>query len=173
RVPHVPRNGRIHILDGDTSTIGRVVERDVVLQRIGARDVIVVAVLPAPHYPAGLVLPSGDRLEANLDEAVLHRRLRQDAPGERAAARLLQHVGLARRARVLAHGPLRTALAGDALLPSARQCAGFVPVEIDRLRGSGARSENREGGDAGFFHDGSFPAHSRSQSRTWTPHAAS
>src|SRR6266705_2816108 len=48
RVPLVLRHRRVDILDGVTSSVLRVVERNVVLQGVGSRDVIVVAVLPSP-----------------------------------------------------------------------------------------------------------------------------
>ena len=46
------------------------VEHHVVLERVGARHVIVVAVLPSPNHAAGLVFLAGDRLELHLHEAV-------------------------------------------------------------------------------------------------------
>ena len=100
-----------------------VVERDVVLERVGARDVVVVAVLPAPHDAARLVLAPGDRLELHLDEAVGERRALQHAPREGAAARLLEHVGRARRGGVGLDGPARRAVAGDARSPAGGQRA--------------------------------------------------
>src|SRR5438552_10385442 len=55
-VPLVLRHRRVDILDSVTSSVLSVVERNVVLQRVGSRDVITVAVLPPPDQPARGVL---------------------------------------------------------------------------------------------------------------------
>ena len=55
--------------------IDGVINRDVVFQRIGSRDVIVVGVLEAPDQATGLVFFAGDRLELDFDEAVLQVRV--------------------------------------------------------------------------------------------------
>src|SRR5947208_12319840 len=98
---------RIDVLDGDAAAVCRVVKRDVVFKRVGARDVIVVAVLPAPHHPARLILLSAQRLEFHLDETVREGGVLFDAPWERAAPGLLQNVFPAGRRRVGADGPPR------------------------------------------------------------------
>src|SRR6266581_4063587 len=59
RVPDVPGHRRVDVLDRVAPSVLRVVEGHVVLERVGARDVIVVAVLPAPHEASGLVLAAG------------------------------------------------------------------------------------------------------------------
>src|SRR5262249_57227763 len=46
------------------------VEHDVVFERVGAGDVIVVGVLRAPDHAGRTVLGSGDSLELDLDKAV-------------------------------------------------------------------------------------------------------
>ena len=70
RVPLVARNGRINVVDGiSTSALG-VIERNVVFQRVGSRHVVVVAVLPPPYQPAGLILTPFKRLELDLCKAV-------------------------------------------------------------------------------------------------------
>src|SRR5262249_47310115 len=114
--------------------LARVVERDVVLERVRARDVVVVAVLPAPDHAACLVLAPGEGLELHLDEAVGERRVLLHAPGKRAAARLLDNVGRPGR---LGHGhdrPLRRPSPGDAGDPAGGQCAVFLLIEADRIR---------------------------------------
>src|SRR6185503_7864546 len=117
RVPGVLLYRRIDILDRDAPAVLGVVERDVVLEGVGAGDVVVVAVLPAPDHAARLVLAARDRLEAHLDEAVLELRPGQDAPRERAAAGLLEDVRPARRRWIRAHCPARRTVAGHALPP--------------------------------------------------------
>src|SRR5689334_290634 len=69
RMPLPRGDGRRHILDRGAAAILRVVERDVVLERIGAGDVVVVAVLPTPDDAAGLILLALERLEPHLHEA--------------------------------------------------------------------------------------------------------
>src|SRR6266853_6950727 len=55
RMPRVARYRRIDVLDRVAPSIHRVIERHIVLERVGASDVVVVAVLPAPDHPARLV----------------------------------------------------------------------------------------------------------------------
>src|SRR6476659_4407715 len=59
RMPLVPGDRRIDVLDRGPAPSLRVVQRDVVLQCVRARHVILVAVLPSPHEPAGLVFLAG------------------------------------------------------------------------------------------------------------------
>src|SRR6266508_6591026 len=87
RVPLVACDRRIDVFDRDAPTVARVIERDVVLERIRSRDVIVVAVLPAPHDAAGLIFGARNRLESDLDVAVGDRNVAPDAPREVAADR--------------------------------------------------------------------------------------
>src|SRR5205807_572933 len=117
RMPLILRHRRVDILDGVTSSVLRVVERNVVLQRVGSRDVIVVAVLPAPNQAAGGVLTAGNRLELNFDRAILDGAVALDAPRERSAPRLLEYVGRTRRRVVPFDRPPRRATASDAGLP--------------------------------------------------------
>src|SRR6266567_4976503 len=92
RMPLVLRHGRVDILDGVTSSVLRVVERNIVFQRVGSRDVIVFAVFPAPDHAACGILAARDRLELDFDGAVLDGRVALDAPRERSASRLLEYV---------------------------------------------------------------------------------
>src|SRR4029434_1955460 len=59
RMPGVARNRRIDVLERSATAVLRIVQRHVVLQRVGARNVVVVSVLPAPHQSTGLVLFAG------------------------------------------------------------------------------------------------------------------
>src|SRR5205085_760247 len=113
--------------------LARVVEGDVVLERVRARDVVVVAVLPAPDHAARLVLASRDGLELHLDEAIGERRVFLHAPGERAAARLLKDMGRARGLGIGDDRPLRRASPGNARDPAGGQCADVLSIEIDRI----------------------------------------
>src|SRR5207237_1201669 len=72
RVPLFGGDRRIDVLERLAAAGRGVVERDVVLEGVGARDVVVVAILPAPHHAARLVLASGLGPELDLDEAVGH-----------------------------------------------------------------------------------------------------
>ena len=69
-VPRGRSHWRIDVLDGLTTATLDVVQRDVVLQRIGAGDVIVVGAFPAPDDAACLVLPARQGLEPWFDIAV-------------------------------------------------------------------------------------------------------
>src|SRR5262245_16177260 len=92
RVPDVARYRRVDVLQGVAAAVRGVMELHMVLERVGAGHVVVVAVLPAPEDAAGLVLPALERLELDLDEAALERAPAQHAPRERAPSRLMQHV---------------------------------------------------------------------------------
>src|SRR3954462_14475822 len=151
-MPHVLRDRRVDVLYGDAASVRGVIKRDVVLERVGACHVVVIAVLPAPHHAARLILPARDRLEAYFDEAVLDRRAGKHAPWKGAARRLLQHVRLARGRLVRANRPEGGAMAGDALLPCRRQAARRIAVEVDGV-GDGRRSgENARHRNARLLH---------------------
>src|SRR5262245_47233319 len=110
RVPGVGRHRRVDVLDGVPLAAGGVVERHVVLERVRARDVVVVAVLPAPDDAARLVLPAAERLELDLHEAVGEGEVLLHAPGECSLTALLQDVRRARGSGVGRHGPARGSL---------------------------------------------------------------
>src|ERR1700682_137026 len=69
-VPLILRDRSIDVFDGIPAAVLRVVQRHIVLERVGPGDVVVVAILPAPHQAARGILLSGDRLELDLDRAV-------------------------------------------------------------------------------------------------------
>ena len=130
RMPDVGADRRIDVLDRDAAPVRGVVKRHVVLQRVGARDIIVVAVLPAPQHPARLVLLSAQRLEFHFDETARERNVLFDAPWKRAPSSLLQHVFPAGRRRVGADGPPRIAGTCYTRLPTLRECPGARAIEV-------------------------------------------
>src|SRR4029450_8464704 len=71
RMPLVGRHLQARPLLLGPAAVDRVVDGDVVLERVRSRDVVVVGVLRAPDQAAGLVLLAGDRLELHFDEPVL------------------------------------------------------------------------------------------------------
>src|ERR1700704_2281798 len=113
-MPLIAGDRRIDVLDGDASSRLRVVERNIVFQRVGARDVVVVAILPAPDDSCCLVFGAGNRPETHFDTAIGNRRACSDAPGKIAASALFQYVRLRRGgACVRLDGPAMSALTGD------------------------------------------------------------
>src|SRR6185436_20285262 len=88
------------------------VENDVVLERIGPDDIVVVGIPGAPYQTAGAILRARDRLEFHLDEAILD--VRSFFEGERIGGRtgLVEDLAL-RGSRLIAfHGPFGRAPAG-------------------------------------------------------------
>src|SRR5262252_7985934 len=134
RVPGIAGDGRVDVLERVAPSVRGVVERDVVLERVGARDVVVVAVLPAPHHSARLVFAAGDRLELHFHPAVGERHVGSHAPRKGAAAGLLEHVRPAGGRRVDLDDPSRRAAAGHAGLPARGNAADEVGVETGGLR---------------------------------------
>ena len=61
RMPDILRHRCVDVLERFAAAVLGVVERDVVLQRVGARNVVIVAILPAPDDAAGLILAAADR----------------------------------------------------------------------------------------------------------------
>src|SRR5205814_2541369 len=94
----------------------RVIDGDVVLQSICARDVVVVRVLPTPNETAGLIFPAGDRFELHLNIPVSQVGVVFEADWVRGLTRLLQDVRLAGGGGVLFYSPFR--------VPSSRLCCG-------------------------------------------------
>ena len=68
-VCQTPAHRSVDVADRPARAAPGVIERDVVLERVGTGDVVVVAVVPAPDDAAGLVLAARDRLQLDLDEA--------------------------------------------------------------------------------------------------------
>ena len=83
RMPSFGGHGCVNVLECDPASALGVVERNVVLERVGPRDVVAVAVFPAPHHAPGLVLLAAERLELHLDIAVLDQDVVQHAPRKR------------------------------------------------------------------------------------------
>src|SRR5262249_17793007 len=115
--------------------IDGVIDRDIVFQGIGPRDVIVVRVLEAPDQPAGLVFFAGDRLEFHFDEAVLQTRVILEADRKCRSAGLLQHVRFARRSFVLFDGPLRVTAAGLGGRPAGGHTTDGRAIEVINVSG--------------------------------------
>src|SRR5712671_2392248 len=153
RVPGVRGNRRVDILDRVAPPAGGGIERDVIFERVRAGDVVVVAVLPAPHYSARLVLAAFFRLELYLDETVGQRRSLLHAPRKRPFAALPQHVRRARRGSIRRHGPHRATPARDSACPAVGQRAGPILVEIVGFGERGARREDCQCGHYDSFHD--------------------
>jgi hypothetical protein len=63
RVPLVPRNVRINVADGDSTSFLDIIKRNVVFQRVGSRHIVVVAILPAAIRAPRLDLRSDDFCE--------------------------------------------------------------------------------------------------------------
>src|SRR5207247_10841567 len=106
-------------------SIHRVVDRDVVLKRIGARDVVVVWIFGPPDEAAGLIFPAGDGFELHFHETVFQARLILEADWVGSSTGLFQHVGRAGRGRIFFTGPLRVAGAGRGRGPAGRRRARF------------------------------------------------
>src|SRR5436189_5049800 len=70
-MPSVRCDRRIDILDRDSSTIGSVIERHVVLKRVGARHVVVYNVLPEPNDSTSLIFLSQIGADYHLDITVV------------------------------------------------------------------------------------------------------
>ena len=130
-VPLVGGYRSIDVLDRVPAAARRVVERNVVLQSIGPRHVVVVAILEAPDDAACAVLPTLHRLELHLHKSVGEGDVLLGAPRERALARLLQYVRFAGRGAVGLDCPLGRAAACDAAYPACRGRARRVLVEPD------------------------------------------
>src|ERR1039458_4282170 len=109
----------------------RLVEHDVVLQRVGAADVVVVLVHDAPDDAARLVFFAGQGLELHLHRAVFEGGIILDADGIRPLARLFQHVRFAGRGVVLLDAPFGRAGACQGADPMGWKCAGFSVIEAD------------------------------------------
>jgi len=152
RVPRVARDRRVHVLDRIAPAVRRVIQRDVVFERVRPRDVVVVAILAAPDHAARLVLLSLLRLELHLDEAVRDRSAFLHAPRKRAGSALPQHMRRARRGRIGIDRPSRAALAGDPARPAGWDRARALLVEILGFGKSRRSRKHRHRNDSGLFH---------------------
>src|SRR5581483_507678 len=144
-VPGVQGHRDFGTLELGAFALERVIDGDVVLQRVGAGDVVIVAVLPTPDQAARLVFLSGNGLEPDLNEAVGERNIRLYAPGIGAFAGLLENIRLAGGGGVRLDGPMGVSLAGDASHPAVRYRSGPGVVEIHGF-GMGANRKCGAGG---------------------------
>ena len=131
-MPLVRRNRQVRSLLLGPPAVDRVVDRDVVLECVGARDVVVVRVLRAPDDAARLVLFAGDRLELDLHETVAQIGAVFQTNRIRRLSRLLQHVRSARCRVVADHCPFRGARAGLRGRPTGWCVFDIVLIECGR-----------------------------------------
>ena len=111
----------------------RVVNANVVFERVGARDVVVVGILRPPNDAARLIFLARDGLELHFDEAVLETRIVLEADRIRGFAGLLEHVWFTRRGVVLFDCPLGFAFAGFGRGPAGRRLAWPCVIEVNPL----------------------------------------
>src|SRR5437660_1573086 len=140
-VPHAGGDLAVPAIEADAAPLDHVVEVDVVLERVGARDVVVVLVLQAPDDSAALITLAGDRLALHRQAQIF--QLRTGVRDREAVVGLIA-VGLgedvlsAGRAVHRLHHPLaRLPLAGECELEPLRRLAGSVRIEVERRRGCG------------------------------------
>src|ERR1043166_3284320 len=113
--------------------VDRLVEHEIVLQRIGASDVIVVGIPCAPDYAGGAILRAGQRLERHLDKAVFDADAVFQQQWEGGPARLPDDFRPRWRGVIAFDRPLRIARAGEGGGPTFRRNAGAVALESDRV----------------------------------------
>src|SRR5262245_55727983 len=75
--------------------IHRVIDRDVILEGVGARDIVVIGVLATPDHSASLVFLTGDGFELHFDEAVFEAGVVFNANRVGGNAGLFEDVGFA------------------------------------------------------------------------------
>ena len=107
------------------------VDADVILEGVGASDVIVVRVFAAPDNAARLVLFAGHRLELCFDKTVFETCIVLNTDGVSRFARLLQDIGFAGCGIIRDDFPFGFALAGFGGGPAGRRRTGFEIVEGD------------------------------------------
>src|SRR5262245_8201 len=146
RVPLVRGDFHVRSLLLGTAPVDRVIDRDVVFQRVGTGDVVVVRILGAPDQSAGLIFLSGQGFELHLYEPVFHARVVLQADGIGRLSRLLQHVRLARRSVICDNRPLRLSCPGLRCRPAGRRRSGRKVVEVHG-RGSRCQTSDDEGED--------------------------
>src|ERR1700751_4426034 len=117
-MPLLGSDGGIDILDGDAPALLHVIQRHIVFERIAAGNVIVVAILKAPEHAAGLIFPTCERFELDLDKAVGDARRLLYAPRKGGAPRLFQDIWAAWRRCVSFDFPDRRTFSGDATSPA-------------------------------------------------------
>src|SRR5207249_4235428 len=131
RMPPVGSDLGVDALLFAAFAVYRVINRDVVFQRIGAGDVIVVFVFATPDHAARLVFLAGDGLELHLDKAVFQARVVLETDGIRGFTGLFQDVGFAGSGIISHNFPSGLACAGLRRGPAGRRRASFEVVEVD------------------------------------------
>lgn len=129
RMPGVGCDRRIDVLDRLARAIHGVVERDVVFERVGPSDIVVIAILPAPDKTSRLVFFPGNRFEPYLDGAVCGGYIVFDTPGKRRLAGLLEHIRRTRCRVIPRNSPARTTFSGRTAGPAGRRLANRVALE--------------------------------------------
>src|SRR5689334_5964800 len=107
------------------------IDGDIVFQRIGAGDVVIVFVLAAPDNASGLILFAGNGLEFHFDKAVPKAGVVLDANGVRRLAGLFEDIRSAGRGFVLFDSPNGFAFAGLSGSPAGRWRAGPEVIVVD------------------------------------------
>src|SRR5690348_5850683 len=133
------------------AAVDGVVNGDVVFERIGARDVVVVGITGSPDQAAGAIFTAGYGFELHFDIAVFQAGVVLDADRISSLAGLFEDVGLAGRGIVLFDGPLRRARAGFGGGPAGRRRAGGSIIEIHGV-GNCAGRERTDYDEAGEVH---------------------
>src|SRR5215471_2931686 len=133
RVPLIGGNSHVYVFERPPTSLDGVIDRHVILQCVGAGDVVVFAVLPTPDDAASLVLVARDWLELHLDVSVFQRNIFFHTPRKRPLAGLLKHVWLAWRGRVSFDCPLRRSAAGITQQPASGQFARFCVIKVHGL----------------------------------------
>ena len=110
------------------------VDRNVVFQRIGTSDIVIVRIFRPPDDSAGLVFLARYRFELHFYETILEIRVIFDAHGIGGFARLLQDVGFAGGSVISLDCPLRLSRASLGGGPAGRRIASFEIIEVDCLR---------------------------------------
>src|SRR5262249_36286776 len=140
RVPLIGGNSHVYVFERPPTSLDGVIDRHVILQCVGAGDVVVFAVLPTPDDAASLVLVARDWLELHLDVSVFQRNIFFYAPRKRPLAGLLEHVRLTRRRSVGFHCPSRGPAAGITGQPASRQFTRFGIIKVHGLGEDGHRA---------------------------------
>jgi len=105
------------------------VEHDVVFERVGADDIIIVGISGAPDEARRTILGTGDGLELHLDEAVLDVGIVLEKQRVSRLPGLFNDPQFRRRGLVLLNRPFRLAPAGFGRGPAFRSCTNRVCLE--------------------------------------------
>src|ERR1700730_6078512 len=130
-VPLVRRHLHIRPLLFRTAAVYCVVDGDVVLERVGTGDVVVIRVLRAPCEAPSLVILARQGLELYFHKTILDVAVVPEADGIGGHTRLFEDVRFTRSRAVLYHHPPRGARAGLCRRPAIGGLAGLILIKID------------------------------------------